>query len=141
MQKFEFFLYGFFEEGIKNVNFEFKKGEVVLFTKKQQNQLWCLNRLILSVSDGHLSGKLSINGKDYSSLKKNELNIHIGSSVFHNLCSQFFTDDTISELVFPMENYGWSKAIMEKKLTHLTEEFGLENLLDKNISFFRTGSR
>ena len=33
MQKFEFFLYGFFEEGIKNVNFEFKKGEVVLFTK------------------------------------------------------------------------------------------------------------
>ena len=36
MQKFEFFLYGFFEEGIKNVNFEFKKGEVVLFTKKQR---------------------------------------------------------------------------------------------------------
>jgi energy-coupling factor transport system ATP-binding protein len=54
---------------------------------------------------------------------------------------KFFTDDTISELVFPKENYGWSKDIREKKLTHLTEEFSLENLLDKNISFFRTGSR
>jgi energy-coupling factor transport system ATP-binding protein len=97
--------------------------------------------LIPTVTDGHLSGKLSINGKDYSTLKMNELNSHIGSSVFQNPCSQFFTDDTISELVFPKENYGWSKDIREKKLTHLTEEFSLENLLDKNISFFRTGSR
>ena len=67
----------------------------------------------------------------------NELNSHIGSSVFQNPCSQFFTDDTISELVFPIENYCWSKAIMEKKLTQLTEEFGLENLLDKNIFILR----
>ena len=58
MQKFEFFLYGFFEEGIKNVNFEFKKGEVVLFTKNSGNQLWYLNGLIPTVTDGHLSGKL-----------------------------------------------------------------------------------
>ena len=30
------FSYLDYEEGIKNVNYEFKKGEVVLFTKKQR---------------------------------------------------------------------------------------------------------
>ena len=30
------FSYMDYEEGIKNINFKFKKGEVVLFTKKQR---------------------------------------------------------------------------------------------------------
>ena len=30
------FSYLDYEEGIKNINYEFKKGEVVLFTKKQR---------------------------------------------------------------------------------------------------------
>lgn len=132
------------DEGIKNVNFEIKKGEVVLLTGNsgcgKSTLLKCLNGLIPAVTEGHLSGKLTINGKDYSNLKMHELNSDIGS-VFQNPRSQFFTDNTTSELVFPMENYGWSKSQMEKKLAQLTEEFGLENLLDKNIFILSSGER
>ena len=132
------------DEGIKNINFEIKKGEVVLLTGNsgcgKSTLLKCLNGLIPAVTEGHLSGKLTINGKDYSKLKMHELNSDIGS-VFQNPRSQFFTDNTTSELVFPMENYGWSKATMEKKLAQLTEEFGLENLLNKNIFVLSSGER
>ena len=132
------------DEGIKNVNFEIKKGEVVLLTGNsgcgKSTLLKCLNGLIPAITEGHLSGKLAINGKDYSNLKMHELNSDIGS-VFQNPRSQFFTDNTTSELVFPMENYGWSKSQMEKKLAQLTEEFGLENLLDKNIFILSSGER
>ena len=132
------------DEGIKNVNLEIKKGEVVLLTGNsgcgKSTLLKCLNGLIPAVTEGHISGKLTINGKDYSNIKMHELNSDIGS-VFQNPRSQFFTDNTTSELVFPMENYGWSKSEMEKKLNQLTEEFGLENLLDKNIFILSSGER
>lgn len=132
------------DEGIKNVNFEIKKGEVILLTGNsgcgKSTLLKCLNGLIPAVTEGHLSGKLMINGKEYSKLKMHELNSDIGS-VFQNPRSQFFTDNTTSELVFPMENYGWTKATMEKKLAQLTEEFGLKNLLDKNIFILSSGER
>ncbi|BDC92804.1 ABC transporter ATP-binding protein [Treponema bryantii] len=132
------------DEGIKNVNFEIKKGEVILLTGNsgcgKSTLLKCLNGLIPAVTEGHLSGNLMINGKEYSKLKMHELNSDIGS-VFQNPRSQFFTDNTTSELVFPMENYGWTKATMEKKLAQLTEEFGLKNLLDKNIFILSSGER
>ena len=68
----------------------------------------------------------------------NEMNSLIGS-VFQNSRLLFFTDDTTSDFVFPMENYGWSKVIMEKRLNQLTEKFGLVKLLDKNISILSSG--
>ncbi len=132
------------DEGIKNVNFQIKKGEVVLLTGNsgcgKSTLLKCLNGLIPAVTEGHLSGRITINDKDYSKLKMHELNRDIGS-VFQNPRSQFFTDNTTSELVFPMENYGWQKSKMEKKLARLTEEFGLKNLLNKNIFILSSGER
>lgn len=132
------------DEGITNVNFQIKKGEVVLLTGNsgcgKSTLLKCLNGLIPAVTEGHLSGRITINDKDYSKLKMHELNRDIGS-VFQNPRSQFFTDNTTSELVFPMENYGWQKSKMEKKLARLTEEFGLKNLLNKNIFILSSGER
>ena len=58
---------------------------------------------------------LSFEYKDYSTLKMHELNREIGS-VFQNPRSQFFTENTTSELVFPMENYGYSKEEMQQNL-------------------------
>ena len=69
-----------------------------------------------------------------------ELNCEIGS-IFQNPRSQFFTDNTTSELVFPMENYGFSKAEMQQKLELLTRTFNLEKLIGKNIFFLSSGER
>lgn len=131
-------------EGISDINFEINKGEVILLTGNsgcgKSTLLKCMNGLIPAIVEGELSGNLFINEKNYGGLKMHELNKEIGS-VFQNPRSQFFTDNTTSELVFPMENYGWSKSEMQEKLSELVKTFCLEKLLDKNIFILSSGER
>ena len=131
-------------EGIHDINFEISKGEVILLTGNsgcgKSTLLKCLNGLIPAITEGNLKGELFINDKNYKDLKMHELNSEIGS-VFQNPRSQFFTDNTTSELVFPMENYGYSKAQMQQKLSELVKTFGLEKLIDKNIFLLSSGER
>ena len=131
-------------EGIHDINFEISKGEVILLTGNsgcgKSTLLKCLNGLIPAITEGNLKGELFINDKNYKDLKMHELNSEIGS-VFQNPRSQFFTDNTTSELVFPMENYGYSKVQMQQKLSGLVKTFGLEKLIDKNIFLLSSGER
>lgn len=131
-------------EGISDINFSIDSGMVVLLTGNsgsgKSTLLKCLNGLIPAVTEGELSGSLSIEGKEYSDVKMYQLNKVIGS-VFQNPRSQFFTDNTTAELVFPMENYGYSKKEMASRLKELKEEFGLEGLLDRNIYTLSSGER
>ena len=131
-------------EGIRDINFEISKGEVILLTGNsgcgKSTLLKCLNGLIPAITEGNLKGELFINDKNYKDLKMHELNSEIGS-VFQNPRSQFFTDNTTSELVFPMENYGYSKPQMQQKLSELVKTFGLEKLIDKNIFLLSSGER
>lgn len=131
-------------EGIHDIDFEISKGEVILLTGNsgcgKSTLLRCLNGLIPAITEGNLQGELFINEKNYKDLKMHELNKEIGS-VFQNPRSQFFTDNTTSELVFPMENYGYSKAMMQQKLSDLVRTFGLEKLMDKNIFLLSSGER
>lgn len=131
-------------EGISNINFSIKKGEVVLLTGNsgsgKSTLLKCLNGLIPAITEGELKGLLAIEGNDYSKIKMHQLNTHIGS-VFQNPRSQFFTDNTTAELVFPMENYGFTKEEMDKRTGELCQEFGLEELMDRNIFSLSSGER
>ena len=131
-------------EGIHDINFEISKGEVILLTGNsgcgKSTLLKCLNGLIPAITEGNLKGELFINDKNYKGLKMHELNSEIGS-VFQNPRSQFFTDNTTSELVFPMENYVYSKVQMQQKLSELVKTFGLEKLIDKNIFLLSSGER
>ncbi len=138
------FTYQDSNEGISDLNFKIFPGEVVLLTGNsgcgKSTLLKCLNGLIPAITEGKLSGKLFINGKDYSELKMHQLNSEIGS-VFQNPRSQFFTENTTSELVFPMENYGFTKFQMEEKLKELEKKFSLEKLIDRNIHLLSSGER
>lgn len=131
-------------DGICDVSFTVNPGEVVLLTGNsgcgKSTLLKCLNGLIPSITEGELKGKLSVMGEDYKEKKMHQLNMQVGS-VFQNPRSQFFTENTTAELVFPMENYGFAKIDMEKRLKELTEEFGLEGLLDRNIFTLSSGER
>ena len=131
-------------EGIFDVNFNIEEGDVVLLTGNsgsgKSTLLKCLNGLIPAVTEGELKGLLSIEGNDYSKIKMHQLNTHIGS-VFQNPRSQFFTDNTTAELVFPMENYGFTKEEMGERLAELSNEFGLEGLMDRDIFSLSSGER
>jgi len=138
------FTYPESDEGISHINFKLYKGEVVLLTgdsgSGKSTLLKCLNGLIPSVTEGKLEGHLYAGGKDLAEMKMHERN-RIFGSVFQNPRTQFFTENTTAELVFTLENYGFSKEDMQKKLDKLTKEFGLEGLLNRNIHTLSSGER
>jgi len=138
------FTYEDSKEGISDINFEINEGETVLLTGNsgcgKTTLLRCLNGLIPAVTEGDIEGELLVDNKDYRKLKMHELNKEMGS-VFQNPRSQFFTDNTTSELVFPMENYGFSKEKMEQKVSELKKEFMLEDIMDRNIFTLSSGER
>lgn len=138
------FKYNESEEGIFDISFEVMKGEAVLITGNsgcgKSTLLKCLNKLIPTITEGELQGKLYINGEDYAKVKMYDLNKEVGS-VFQNPRSQFFTENSTAELVFPMENYGMSKEKMRQKLGALKEEFGLLKVIGRDIFTLSSGER
>ncbi len=132
------------KEGIHNNSFEIKRGEVILLTGNsgsgKSTLLKCLNGLIPEIQEGDISGDITINGQEYNKLKMFELNKDIGS-VFQNPRSQFFTDESTAELVFPMENYGYSKEEMQARLDKLIRAFSLEKVIGRNIFTLSSGER
>ncbi|MCR5195033.1 MAG: ABC transporter ATP-binding protein [Pseudobutyrivibrio sp.] len=131
-------------EGIEDIDFSISEGEVVLLTGNsgsgKSTLLKCLNGLIPSITEGELQGDLFIEGDKYSDKKMYQLNKLIGS-VFQNPRSQFFTDNTTAELVFPMENYGYTKSDMDERLKDLQEAFGIADLMDRDIFSLSSGER
>ena len=129
---------------IQDVNFDIFQGEIILLTgdsgSGKSTLLKCLNGLIPNTVEGELRGSLEIGKEAYFKKPMYELNRYIGS-VFQNPRSQFFTTNTTSEMVFPMENYGFSRKDMDKKLHGLIEEFSLHELVDRDIFTLSSGER
>ncbi|MFC2476703.1 MAG: ABC transporter ATP-binding protein [Catonella sp.] len=132
------------DDGIKDIDFSVKDSEVILLAgdsgSGKSTLLKCLNGLIPETVEGCLEGNLYFEDKKYSELRMFELNEKIGS-VFQNPRSQFFTTNSTAELVFPMENYGYTKELMDERLETLTEKFGLHSLLNRNIFEISSGER
>ena len=132
------------DDGIKDIDFSVKDSEVILLAgdsgSGKSTLLKCLNGLIPETVEGSLEGNLYFGDKKYSELKMFELNEKIGS-VFQNPRSQFFTTNSTAELVFPMENYGYTKKLMDERLESLTEKFRLYPLLNRNIFEISSGER
>ena len=131
-------------DGIKDIDFSVKSSEIILLAgdsgSGKSTLLKCLNGLIPETVEGSLEGNLYFGDKKYSELKMFELNEKIGS-VFQNPRSQFFTTNSTAALVFPMENYGYTKKLMDERLESLTEKFGLYPLLNRNIFEISSGER
>ena len=132
------------DDGIKDIDLSVKESEVILLAgdsgSGKSTLLKCLNGLIPETVEGSLEGNLYFEDKKYSELRMFELNEKIGS-VFQNPRSQFFTTNSTAELVFPMENYGYTKKLMDERLEALTEKFGLHPLLNRNIFEISSGER
>lgn len=131
-------------DGLNDINFDIKQGEMILLTgdsgSGKSTLMRCFNGLIPEITDGELSGDLFFEGEKYKDLKMYQLNKKIGS-VFQNPRSQFFTTNTTAELVFPMENYEYSKEEMDSQLEKSVERFDIKDLLNRNIFELSSGER
>ncbi len=129
---------------IKNINFKIDAGKVILIAgdsgSGKSTFLKSLNGLIPHIVEGEVLGKRFLDGKDFDDMPIYEISSLIGS-VFQNPRSQFFTLNSTSELVFAMENYGFSKKEMVERLSLLTKEIPIKNLMDRDILSLSSGER
>ena len=124
------------KEVLRNINFEIKKGEMVLFCgmsgcgKTSITRL--INGLIPHYYEGELTGDVRIDGQNIKDMPLYDIAEKVGS-VFQNPRSQFFSVDTTSELVFSCENQGMSKKEILKRKDKVVKECNLETLMNRNI--------
>lgn len=127
---------------LDNLQFDVDKGQVIYITgtsgSGKSTFLNVINGIINEVIEGKLTGSLSICGRE--NLKICERSRFIGN-VFQNPRSQFFTNNSTTELVFTMENYGFSKEEMEKRISDLVSTYDIEYLLDRAIHELSSGER
>ncbi|MDO4719501.1 MAG: ABC transporter ATP-binding protein [Peptostreptococcaceae bacterium] len=130
------------EKAVQDVDFSIGRGEVVFVSGSsgsgKSTLLNIINGIIPEVVEGELEGEVWIGGKK-------DLRIHERSSVlgnvFQNPRSQFFTTNSTAELVFEMENYGFTYEEMDRRLQSIIRDFRAENLLNREIFRISSGER
>ena len=132
------------DEQLTNINLSIKKGECILLCGRsgcgKTTLTRILNGLATTFFEGQLSGTYLINNKDSSEMTINDLGMLTGN-VFQDPRSQFFCTNTTDEIVFGMENRGYSRERMQERLQELCELFPLEKLLDKDIFKLSSGEK
>ncbi|HBV04357.1 ABC transporter ATP-binding protein [Mammaliicoccus lentus] len=124
------------DQGIRDINLNIKKGEVVCLTgpsgcgKTTVTRLF--NGLIPHFFKGEIDGEALINGDNIQEETIYDIARHSGS-VFQNPRSQFFCLNTTSELAFEAENYEMPSSKIKQRIQDVTESFHLQRLLDRDI--------
>lgn len=132
------------EQALVDLNFSIKKGSLTLITGSsgsgKSTLLKLMNGLIPRLYDGKLVGEILFENNSLQSLTQESISKNIGY-VSQDPRGQFFTTNTTSELVFSMENFGFTKEHMDKRINELAELLDLSNILDKNIFSLSSGER
>ncbi len=132
------------ESALHNINFLIESPEIILIAgdsgSGKSTFLKSFNGLIPNLVEGEIKGERILNNKSILEMPVYEISRDVGN-VFQNPRGQFFTLNSTAEVVFPMENYGYSRDEMEKKLQELKKNFPLDKVLNKDIYNLSSGER
>lgn len=121
-----------------------KKGEVHLLCGPSGSGKTSITKLangiIAHFFEGEKQGLVLLDGKNIAELTVRELICRV-ASVYQNPKTQFFTDNSTSELLLPAENLGCELAELEARLKQVSEFFGLAPLLDRNVLTLSGGEK
>lgn len=123
-------------ESVSELNFTIKDGEFILICGPSGSGKSTVGRIINGLApgfyQGELTGKVLIDGTDITTIPQVELAGSIGS-VFQNPRTQFFDTNSTGELAFGCENMGYPREKIKERIHRAAVEFGLEDLLDRDI--------
>lgn len=144
MSEYGFKYSGENKNAIENISFEIEDSEIVLIAgdsgSGKSTFLKSLNGLIPAIVEGEPEGERRLNGKNLEDTSMYEISRVVGS-VFQNPRSQFFTLNSTSEIVFAMENYGFPRSEMIKRIEEIKAQLPIENLMGREILTLSSGER
>ena len=123
-------------ESVSALNFTVAGGECILICGPSGSGKSTVGRILNGLAPnfyrGELHGKVLLDGVDITTIPQVELAGSIGS-VFQNPRTQFFDTNSTGELAFGCENMGYPTEKISERMQKASAEFGLEELLDRNI--------
>lgn len=127
---------------ISNVSFTIHEGEFIVICGPSGCGKTTLLRLLKKslTPVGHIEGDIFYSGRKFDEWDERTLTEDIGF-VFQDPETQIVMDEVMQEIVFGMENLGYSNAEMRKRVAELVHFFGLEELLTKKMSELSGGQK
>ncbi|OYT32284.1 MAG: energy-coupling factor ABC transporter ATP-binding protein [Thermofilum sp. ex4484_79] len=122
------------EYALENITFKARKGEYILITGPsgcgKSTLTRVLNGLIPNFYEGELKGKIKVAGLDVRETPAYIMAKHVGT-VFQDPENQLFLSTVEREIAFGLENLGFPRGEMRKKVENILKMFGLQELRNR----------
>jgi len=123
------------QPAIRDVNLQVESGEFVLLVGPsgcgKSTLCRCLNGLIPHFHTGEMKGKVLVMGQDTSTTPTFELSQHVGF-VFQNPENQLFALSVENDVAFALENLGYPRDEIRRRVDFALRTVGIESLKDKS---------
>ncbi len=129
---------------LSNCNLSVSEGEFVLLCGKsgcgKSTLTKVINGIIPSQTPGEFSGEILMKQQQMATQPIWRRSLLVGS-VFQNPKTQFFNLDTVSELVFGLENIGMPREKIRERLQEVVSEYELGKLMDQSVFALSGGEK
>src|SRR5512136_2060178 len=120
---------------ISDISIKVEKGDFVLITGPsgcgKTTLCRCFNGLIPHFYQGEISGAITVVGKDIMKFQTHEMAKHIGL-VFQNPENQLFALSVEKDVAFGLENLGFSREEMRKRVDWALDLTGISDLRERS---------
>lgn len=121
---------------LKNIDLNISKNECVLICGESGSGKSTLISLINGIATRYenceYTGEVLVKDRNTKFMELYEISREI-SSVFQNPKTHFFNVDTTAELLFYLENRGFSREEMQNRINNLIKIFPIKHLLNRSI--------
>ncbi len=129
---------------ISNINLKIKNSEFILISGPsgcgKSTLCRCINGLVPSFYGGKISGFVKINDMNSTKTPTSELSKIVGM-VFQDPENQIIKNNVESEIAFGLENIGFSKNIIAKRIEEVLDTVGIDHLRNRDLSTLSGGEK
>ena len=132
------------KNSLNNINLEIEKGDFLGIIGESGSGKTTLTRAINALIPHHYKGdfygSVNIDGTDSFDTTPGKLALKVGS-VFQDIDSQLVSTFVEDEILFGLENFGFPKEEILKKVDEVLEEFGIQELRYREIASLSGGQK